>query len=80
MISRIERGVVSPSLDTLSRTAKGLGMCPLITLRPIHESATRVTEKKGAVHGKGPVPKNPPLSAVPGKSNGTKTSPRQSKS
>ena len=30
VISRIERGVVSPSLDTLSRLAKGLGLRPVL--------------------------------------------------
>lgn len=35
VISRIERGVVSPSLDTFSKIAKGLGMRPVIALEPI---------------------------------------------
>lgn len=35
VISRIERGAVSPSLDTLSKIAKGLGMRPIVFLEPI---------------------------------------------
>lgn len=46
VISRIERGVVSPSLDTLSRIARGLGMRPLVTLQPIHKSANSKESKR----------------------------------
>lgn len=35
VISRIERGAVSPSLDTLSKIAKGLGMRPVVALEPL---------------------------------------------
>lgn len=35
VISRIERGAVSPSLDTLSKIAKGLGMRPVVALEAI---------------------------------------------
>lgn len=35
VISRIERGTVSPSLDTLSKIAKGLGMRPIVALEPL---------------------------------------------
>lgn len=37
VISRIERGVFSPSLDTLSRVAAGLGMRPVINFEPVPE-------------------------------------------
>lgn len=46
VISRIERGAVSPSLDTLSRIAKGLGMRPLVTLQPINETASLKKSKR----------------------------------
>lgn len=52
VISRIERGAVSPSLDTLSKIAKGLGMRPLVTLQPIRgtagskKSKRRITAKR----------------------------------
>lgn len=49
VISRIERGTVSPSLDTLSKIAKGLGMRPVIALEPIeaqnHESKRSATRR-----------------------------------
>lgn len=32
VISRIERGVVSPSLDTFAKIARGLGMRPVVAL------------------------------------------------
>lgn len=35
VISRIECGAVSPSLDTLTKIAKGLGMRPVVALEPI---------------------------------------------
>lgn len=46
VISRIERGAVSPSLDTLSKIAKGLGMRPLVTLQPIHGTAGSKNSKR----------------------------------
>jgi len=40
VISRIERGVVSPSLDTLWRVAAGLGMRPVLRFEAMSESTT----------------------------------------
>ena len=45
VISRIERGVVSPSLDTFGKIAKGLGMHPIVALeRP--RAAPRSARRK----------------------------------
>lgn len=35
VISRIERGVVSPSLETLTKIARGLGMRPVVVFEPL---------------------------------------------
>ncbi len=35
VISRIERGTMSPTLDTLTRIAKGLGMRPVVAFEPL---------------------------------------------
>ena len=40
VISRIERGVVSPSLDTLWRVSAGLGMRPVLRFEAMSEPAT----------------------------------------
>lgn len=69
VISRIECGTVSPSLDTLTRIAKGLGMRPVVALEPLPGKQGRrwVLEKKEAVLGKGPRPKRPPGKSTTGK-------------
>jgi transcriptional regulator with XRE-family HTH domain len=91
VISRIERGTVSPSLDTLSKIAKGLGMRPVVALQPMRrpvaertmvKTAKRIprpTEKKGAVPGKGWVPKFPLAAAMRNKPTEPKSPPKNSK-
>lgn len=56
VISRIECGVVSPSLDTLSKIAKGLGMRPVIALEPLARGR-RVAVPKRTPRRKTPVGK-----------------------
>lgn len=41
VISRIERGVVSPSLDTFGKIARGLGLRPVIGLDSPKKTRTR---------------------------------------
>jgi transcriptional regulator with XRE-family HTH domain len=49
VISRIERGVVSPSLDTLSRLAKGLGLRPVLYFERATDASqsTKRTPRRG---------------------------------
>ena len=41
VISRIECGAVSPSLHTLTKIAKGLGMRPVVALEPLQAKANK---------------------------------------
>jgi len=50
VISRIERGTVSPSLDTFGKIAKGLGMILVIGLEPAKIASVRTsTQSKSRV-------------------------------
>jgi transcriptional regulator with XRE-family HTH domain len=65
VISRIERGVVSPSLDTLWRVAAGLGMRPVLRFEAISEPTRSGTRSAGAARATARVvPKETALAAA----------------
>ncbi|MCA1840744.1 MAG: helix-turn-helix domain-containing protein [Actinomycetota bacterium] len=50
VISRIEGGTVSPTLDTLGKIAKGLGMRPVVVFEPLdskREQASGIKRRPG---------------------------------
>ena len=48
VISRIERGVVSPSLDTFGKIARGLGLKPVVTLEAARTARRGAKQRTGA--------------------------------
>lgn len=46
VISRIERGVVSPSLHTFGKIARGLGLRPVVTLESARTKARKPGKRK----------------------------------
>jgi transcriptional regulator with XRE-family HTH domain len=53
VISRIERGVVSPSLDTFGKIARGLGLRPVVTLESARASRTAKKQSRTSAKRKG---------------------------
>jgi len=59
-ISRLERGVVSPSLEMVDRVARALGTTPATLLSEAEQHLLRAAQTPGTLPGREPRPPRPP--------------------